>query len=329
LKGFLKGFRGSVRDELGGVWLRQRGGLIRKSGRSVVRGLGIDASERMLKLSGLWYRELWYVNSVPADRFGRELRLPVPPTKLEGQVKIPPGWRRVSAREARSRGLVSQETEFFDELIDLAWMPGNWTSSRKVNNEYYLDLQAGGMESRWSRWKRKSVPRFGVVACKSRLRSSFWYRLVRPVREEMVWVKDIDRGGLLELSLLPFAVYSREEIPRPRPIHFRFGGVEVKEIGGVLPVVGGVGVPEVKTPLRRSSPLAGPSVRAEILYLRHRLTKRCDVDPEVVEFVDRCRAAGLMPGRPSSDRPALWAPPDCLTMSSWLEAEERAAVYVQ
>jgi hypothetical protein len=193
LRQFLEGFRGKIRDELGAWFLMRRASVIRKSGRSVVRGLGVNATDGMLKTAGLWKRELWYLNSVP-DRyecFGsvtEGVPLPPPPDRLAGQVKLPSGWRRqVVSRSPSVRAIqLATEQEFWDEVTDLAW--GTAYSPREVEQQYWADVESGSFESRYTEWrkmdfrsKKPFIQRFvakitGVKGGRSRLKSRpFWF----------------------------------------------------------------------------------------------------------------------------------------------------------
>jgi len=162
-RGFLEGFRGELRDELGAWYLRQKNRLVRKCGRSVVRGLGIPASAGMLVKSGLWRRELWYFNSVPARyRAGFSSccegePLPEPPDRLSGQVKIPRGWRRVElSPDPRERAIQrSGEKLFWEEVVDLAW--GSEYKPKSVCKDYWDAVEVGSYELRYHEWTRRSL----------------------------------------------------------------------------------------------------------------------------------------------------------------------------
>jgi len=336
LRGFLKGFRGELRERLSVVWLRRRAKLIRKSGRSVTRGLGIEASAEALKRSGLWYRELWYFNSVPVDRFNRELAMPQPPSKLEGRVKIPAGWKRVSAREARGR--LAEEQEFFDELLDLAWQQTmSGVSVEDLTNEYFRQLSMSGFEAHWQRYSRKDLRRnvtrrlFGQFQDKVRLRSRPFYSYrPSPYRKE-VWVKEEDTQFDLEalrvFSELPFET-ERVKVLQKKPIFFKYGGsTEVSKSettdsgstdwdaveerawrswkeGYTLPKMVRRRAPPVKT--------VGPSVKTHIAFLRSRL--------DFAAGSEGWEDTKASPGVPGA---LVVPPPDCLTKGTWLVLEEQ------
>jgi hypothetical protein len=171
-RGFLKGFKDELRESLGAWWLKKKARLIRKSGRSVVRGLFVPATEYMLKQSDLWYREIWYLNSVPVDKDGKEARLPLPPTKLEGQVKIPAGWRRCP-KKGVSAALLAQEDEFFEILTESAWDNPGAADTITLEKEYFVSLSMSGFESAWVEWRSRR-PFRGIRrgAIKSRLKTA-------------------------------------------------------------------------------------------------------------------------------------------------------------
>lgn len=207
-RGFLEGFRGDLRDALGAWFLREKGRLVRKSGRSVCRGLSIPANEVMLKQSGLWARELWYFNSVPSRYDHRSFEtvtegvpLPFPPDRLVGQVKIPPGWGlEPVSRSPRVRAVQRvEERQFWDEVVDLAW--GTSYSPREAEKEYWKAVSATSFESSWYRWKTSKLPRKGLFkflirfcgrTTRSRLKSAKLYRFMayeRKTKRESVWVR--------------------------------------------------------------------------------------------------------------------------------------------
>jgi len=209
MRGFLEGFRGEIRDELGAWFLRCRAKLIRKSGRSVCRGLAMPASDVMLKLSGLWRRELWYVNSVPS-RYEKCLSLctegvplPPPPDRLSGQVELPRGWRRQELSQkpsvrARQR---AAEVDFWDEVIESAW--GSTYKPRDVDKQYWEDVVAGSHERAYYDWTRKNIRCKPFVAkfitrltkvkgLRSRLRSKPLYVILsqpRSMKRRTVWAR--------------------------------------------------------------------------------------------------------------------------------------------
>nr|WAK77892.1 MAG: hypothetical protein [Botourmiaviridae sp.] len=229
LRGFLEGWRGDVRDDLGAWFLRGKSKVIRKSGRSVLRGLGVGATHRMLQDSGFWRRELWYLNSVPA-RYKKNFTalegvpLPLPPDRLQGQVKLPSGWRRVDVSSVPSERALQRasERDFWDSVTELAW--GSSYSPRSVSKQYWSELESSGFERQYHHWTQldsrrkpglfKMLGTFGLKGGKSRLRSKpLWRQLSLPIvrRKETVWVRGEDE----EQEQMPSpADYMKEMVQR-------------------------------------------------------------------------------------------------------------------
>jgi hypothetical protein len=67
------GFKGPQLEAARSMFLRRRAVSIRDSGRSVIRGLGLNASVESLTRAGLWRRECWYAE------LPKELRKPSVP----------------------------------------------------------------------------------------------------------------------------------------------------------------------------------------------------------------------------------------------------------
>jgi hypothetical protein len=196
---FLKGFSGELRDTLGAWFLRRKGGLIRKSGRSVVRGLGMAATDRMLKASGLWLRDVWYVNSVPS-RFlsiGVEEEgepLPLTPERVTGQVDLPSGWKPlplpIDKRKAREALLA--ERDFWEEVTDRAWTSG--FDPRKLERQFWLAVSRGGFENQYRAWRDLHKPgavhplvkKLMGVRVRSRLPSKPLYRVINQDKRKRV-----------------------------------------------------------------------------------------------------------------------------------------------
>nr|WAK77781.1 MAG: hypothetical protein [Botourmiaviridae sp.] len=200
MRSFLKGFRGELRDSLGAWFLRAKGGLIRKSGRSVVRGLGMAATDKMIKSAGLWTRELWYLNSVPS-RFvsiGIETEgvpLPQAPDRLTGQVELPPGWslQPLPLDKRKARRALEREREFWEEVTDRAWSTG--FDPTKCLKEFWTAVSAGSFERCWYRWRQanssKIVKKLMGVRIRSRLPSKPFYRVSSQTKERVkrVWAR--------------------------------------------------------------------------------------------------------------------------------------------
>nr|UUW21023.1 MAG: RNA-dependent RNA polymerase [Sanya botourmia-like virus 7] len=201
MRSFLRGFREGIRDDLGAWFLRRKGGLIRKSGRSVVRGLGMKATDKMIKAAGLWTRELWYLNSVPSRyvSIGFETEgvpLPQAPDRLTGQVEIPPGWslQPLPADKGKARQALEKEQEFWEEVTDRAWTTG--FDPTKQLREFWTAVSTGSFERCWYRWRQAStnklVKKLMGVRTRSRLPSKPFYRVFGQVKERVkrVWARD-------------------------------------------------------------------------------------------------------------------------------------------
>lgn len=165
LRGFLEGFRGEIKEALGAWFLERKRRLIGKSGRSVVRGLRMAVTEGMLKASGLWLRELWFVNSVPdrwEDHYGlswtapEEALPPLPqaPDRLVGQVKLPPNWflKPLPRKPRERKEVLTKEREFWEEVTDLSW--GSKYRPRDVEQEFWRETERTGVECYWRQWQR-------------------------------------------------------------------------------------------------------------------------------------------------------------------------------
>lgn len=161
LRVFLEGFRGGIREALGTWFLERKRKLIEKSGRSVVRGLRMMATEKMLKDSGLWLRELWYVNSVPStgnslDNFLPEEglpSLPQAPDRLVGQVILPPSWalRPLPSHPRERKAALTKEREFWDDVTERSW--GSEYRPAEVEQKFWREVSGTGVEHRWREWQ--------------------------------------------------------------------------------------------------------------------------------------------------------------------------------
>jgi hypothetical protein len=207
-RSFLKGFGGEARF-LGEVFfLRRFRRRILQAGRSVVRGLGIPASERALRAAGLWRRECWYFDSVPDS----EDQLPPSPCRLKWGA-IPPGWERVPISSVRLTGAAPRfvaegqagvpalkppdvsalQKAFWSELIARTWLESPTRGTLEA--EYWLSVIRSGKEGLWRAWRRPPDPKFlrpgfakmmALVPKKRVTRSSFDKFVAKP-REPMVW----------------------------------------------------------------------------------------------------------------------------------------------
>jgi len=224
LRGFLEGFRGELRDALGSWFLRKKKRLIRGCGRSVGRGLGMSVTESMLKSSDLWYRELWYMSSVPArydhalERVTEGIPLPEAPDRLEGQVKIPSGWRRcvlsqsppVRAKQRR------QERDFWELVTDASW--GSRYSPREVEKEYWQQVKHGSFETQFYNWRTARCPAFAKA----------FIRRMTSVRNSLLPSKVYDGPRSRLSSRALWAWLTRPEEQRRRTV-WQWVGEEVQQ----------------------------------------------------------------------------------------------------
>lgn len=171
-------------------FLRRNFNLIARSQRSVTRGLGLRASERVLRLAGMWEREKHYLSLV------NEKPLPTPPSDVHWD-SVPDGWRKVP------RYSVSNPEEhleqFLASMIDKAW-EGSYTLSPDNAEELYWQRVRQGTYL-YTPKLRVTVGR-GAKLLRSWIGSSQWkgspfkvrprqsYEVELPPREDSVWVPD-------------------------------------------------------------------------------------------------------------------------------------------
>jgi hypothetical protein len=123
---FLKGcpYKSELREVFGAWLLENKKKNLQRSGRSVKRGLGINATDRQIKESGLWCRELFYFNHAVVSQplIGRtaEAPLPEPPSSKFRWTKIPTGWKRKEVKRLTQADKLREE-KFFSELVDNTW----------------------------------------------------------------------------------------------------------------------------------------------------------------------------------------------------------------
>jgi len=176
-RSFTRGFVKSAKFEAEVIFLNHFRRRIRQAGRSVRRGLGIPASIPSLRVTGLWRRECWYFDSVPAE-FDC---LPSSPSRLKWG-SVPEGWKRVPESSVRLSGKVEfhREGEIrsapkptnIDDLQKVFWSAltsATWTESPtrgKLLEDYRLEVLATGFEGLFRRWKKKikmvSLPKVRV-----------------------------------------------------------------------------------------------------------------------------------------------------------------------
>ncbi|QJT73674.1 RNA-dependent RNA polymerase [Botrytis cinerea ourmia-like virus 8] len=158
-RGFVEGWRGESKDRLGAWFLRVKGGMIRKCGRSVLVGLGIPVSWKVLSMSGFLNRELWYSNSIPRKVTAvggtpvEGIELPQAPDRLTGQVECPTGWalRPQAATKKERRKEKEEEKLFWESLIDNSW--GKEYTPKVLLKKFWNEVIGTGYEREWIRWK--------------------------------------------------------------------------------------------------------------------------------------------------------------------------------
>jgi hypothetical protein len=165
-RSFTRGFVGVAKFEAEKIFLNHFRRRIRQSGRSLRRGLGVPASIPSLQACGLWRRECWYFDSVPAE-FDV---LPSSPSRLKWGA-VPPGWKRVPLSSVRLTGRVDFHREGevcaaavapnADALQRVFWSAlasNTWTESPtrgKLLDDYRTEVLSTGFESLFCRWKKK------------------------------------------------------------------------------------------------------------------------------------------------------------------------------
>jgi hypothetical protein len=153
----------------------------------------------MLKASGLWLRDVWYVNSVPS-RFlsiGVEEEgepLPLTPERVTGQVDLPSGWKPlplpIDKRKAREALLA--ERDFWEEVTDRAWTSG--FNPKKLERQFWLAVSRGGFENQYRAWRDLHKPgavhplakKLMGVRVRSRLPSKPLYRVINQDKRKRV-----------------------------------------------------------------------------------------------------------------------------------------------
>lgn len=209
LRSFTKGFRGEALLEAQTFYLKRFLRHIRQSGRSVRRGLRMQVSVEALQRSGLWRRECWYFESVPASLD----ELPISPSRLKWS-RMPEGWKRVDATSAavtrrvrfvsagenpRKSPLVGEEKKRVDDLQRCFWSMVSaqcWQEAPtrgELLSEYQKKVVSTGKEGLYLRWRReRSGPRlrgcYSSFAKRCRVSSHAARMWVPPSRRPTVWM---------------------------------------------------------------------------------------------------------------------------------------------
>jgi len=165
LRRFCRGYVGEQLIVAKTLFLRWRGKEIRRSGRSVVRGLGIPACVESLHRAGLWRRECWYAE-LPSEN-----GLPEDPSRMNWAA-VPPGWSRVAC-SPRTRGerrrLRELQSAFVREMVHAAWQ--GCASRGTLVRAYFAQVRSSGYERFYREWlSKRKVPRRGLYSLLGTLR---------------------------------------------------------------------------------------------------------------------------------------------------------------
>jgi len=212
---FLKGYRRAAKLVAECVFLRHFKSRIKQSGRSTRRGVGVNASIEALIRTGLWKRECWFFDSIPASQDV----LPEDPARLKWN-SIPPGWRRVPVNSCLFKGelsfvkegedpvktkdvpasVVKLQQVFFKEVAARTWT--EQPTRGQLKDEYKKNVLGSGWEYAWRDWKKPVVGRLRrLLASRRRVNSAPARRWVPPRREPLYWapfevqVPGVEEGG--------------------------------------------------------------------------------------------------------------------------------------
>lgn len=195
-RAFVVGAPGKNRRECQVAWLVRHTKWIMTTQRSVTRSLGLRVSREVLRQSGLWDRERFYL-SVPGGE-------PSVPTKEEIKGHLPVGFKRLPLpKEPRLRRAARWEEEevFYPVLSDItSILPGKPVDV----NDYWRRVREGTYRFSRVTWRRDYIANFG-----SRYRSAHRGRVT-------TW----NCGKVLQLPCRPCLVWQKE---RPRPAR---GGIK-------------------------------------------------------------------------------------------------------
>nr|UJQ91954.1 MAG: putative RNA-dependent RNA polymerase [Botourmiaviridae sp.] len=252
MRSFTRGFVGEARIQLEAFFLRRFSSWIKKSGRSVRRGLGVRCLKPSLQRAGLWRRECWYFESVPAETDV----LPVSPSRLKWST-IPPGWKRVDANSCAATGAVEFHPEgrfpvkptprrltrrveelqrvFWSELASQAWT--NPASRGTLVKDYQSEVIMSGREGSYRDWKLGRFRYRGFVRRKRTKLQDDYFRKCRveshaadkwvpPGRQTYVWLPLEEEPPQVEEETEVSDLWEYEEISFSPPEYFadlRFG----------------------------------------------------------------------------------------------------------
>jgi hypothetical protein len=166
---FVRGWKLEARRLVGGLWLSLHRGKIRRSGRSVVGGLGIPADNSQLHTAGLADREAFYRGS-RANLALLESRPPPPPDDFSTREKSEWSFTDRPLLCSKREGLLWDE-QHIQWCSARAWVPGERAGSAvrfRRWKEWWSEVEATGFESCWHRWRRSSIrarricPKLGI-----------------------------------------------------------------------------------------------------------------------------------------------------------------------
>jgi hypothetical protein len=203
-RSFVSNFGGRARLEAECIFLRYFRRRVLQAGRSVVRGLGIPASVVALQRCGLWRRECWYFDSVPAAVDC----LPLSPSRLRWG-SLPPGWERVPSNSVRVRreirflpeGAVAPKVKaskipdwvsdlqkaFWSELVSRTWQES--PTRGELLDDYVRNVIATGKERYYKEWKTPPRKRLLIPwAKKQRVTRDAFDNYKPPPRDQHVWL---------------------------------------------------------------------------------------------------------------------------------------------
>lgn len=182
-------------------FLRENRGTILSSRRSLTRGMGMKVTEGELRDSGLWSRELYYLEQVV------EPPLPIWSYSQIRSNDCPQGWSRVSPHWYPKEVVKGWRYRFFFETVRLAWTNPVVTDSaakKKWMNECMGGCSAWG-ESRLSALQRSLLGLSG--------RGAWRYLFIRD-RRDVFGRCSFSRGrGVVKPGLDPSELIINEVVP--------------------------------------------------------------------------------------------------------------------
>lgn len=146
-KSFCPGFHGPCRDYWLAIFLKHNKGFIKKSGRSLNRGLGISVSEKVLRLANLWDRECAYL-SLPKER--------PPPPSYSIWSHVPDGYE-LSLFHEKQVLTKEEKKELSSAFVLAAWKPpkpiSDWEDEHRDLTLKYCELPI----AKWARLHKMKI----------------------------------------------------------------------------------------------------------------------------------------------------------------------------